>query len=325
MADEKIIDGKAIAQEIKDAVRAEAVEFKAARGRAPKLVAVQVGECSASQVYTNAQAKNAGECELDYELRIIPADIDDARLLAELNSLNGDPAVDGIILQMPLPSHLDTYKAQAAISSRKDVEGVAYDTMGRIFFGRNLIAPCTPLAVMEIISRYCEPLAGKEVVLVGASEIVGKPLAMLMLQRHGKMPTLTICSSRTRDLAAHTRNADIVITAAGVSQIRWRNYKNGGCVAPAPDLKPIVSGDMLKEGAVVIDVATNRVPVGFDAAGQPLKKPDGKMDMHTVGDVDFNGAIVKASKITPVPGGVGPVTVAILLRNTLVCAKNNNA
>jgi len=179
------------------------------------------------------------------------------------------------------------------------------------------------MAVMEILHRFCEPLAGKEVVLIGASEIVGKPLAMLMLQRHGKMPTLTICSSRTRDLSAHTLNADIVITAAGVSQIRWRNYKNGGCVAPAPDLNPLVCGDMLKDGAIVIDVATNRVPAGFDMSGQPRKTADGKLDMHTVGDVDFESALRKVSKITPVPGGVGPVTVAILLRNTLACAENN--
>ena len=319
----KIIDGEATAKELNAEIAAEA-EKLAAAGKRPHLVAVQVGENPASKIYTNAQARNCQAVGIEYELLNLPADTTQADLLARIGQLNQDRKMHGLILQMPLPPQIDARVVQVTISPEKDVEGMHPVNMGRLFFGGGIVAPCTPTAAVELLKRTCPDLAGKEVVVVGHSEIVGKPIAMILLQSLNASPTVTVCHVATKDLAFHTRRADILFVAAGVSQAKWMGYqrkKKAGENVPLPNLKPLVSADMLKDGAIVIDVAINRIPKGFDAAGEPLKDEKGKNAMMTVGDVDYQGALNKVAAITPVPGGVGPVTVAMLLRNTIACAK----
>jgi len=319
----ELLDGSAVADEIKQQVAAEASAL-AARGRKAHLVAVQVGENPASRIYTNMQAKSCESVGIAYDLRELPADIAQADLLATIADLNADGRVTGIILQMPVPQQIDARQVQVAVAPEKDVEGVHPVNMGRLFFGAGHVAPCTPLAAVELLRRACPDLAGKEAVIVGHSEIVGKPIAAILLQSPDASPTVTVCHVATRDLASHTRRAEVLIVAAGVSQARWLAYqrrRKGGQTPALPDLSPLVKADMLREGAVVIDVAINRIPKGFDDAGEPLKNDKGKTAMVTVGDVDFEAAREKVAAITPVPGGVGPVTVAMLLRNTIACAR----
>ena len=318
-----IIEGEALAAEIKEQVAAEAAELAAA-GRAPRLVAVQVGENPASKIYTNMQAKSCESVGIQYELLNLPDDISQDDLIARIEQLNGDAGVSGLILQMPLPRQIDAREVQVRISPAKDVEGMHPENMGRLFYGGGIVAPCTPMAAVELLKKTCNDLAGKEAVVVGHSEIVGKPIAMILLQSLDAAPTVTVCHVATKDLAAHTRQADIVFVATGVSQARWLGYrrrKKAGENPSLPDLSPLIGAEMLKEGAIVIDVAINRIPKGFDDAGEPLKNKKGRNAMRTVGDVDFEAAKEKVAAITPVPGGVGPVTVAMLLKNTLACAK----
>ena len=225
---------------------------------------------------------------------------------------------------MPLPAGLDARAAQVAIAPAKDVEGMHPENMGRLFYGGGVVAPCTAVAAVELLRRTCADLAGKETVIVGHSEIVGKPVAAILLQSLDASPTVTVCHVATKDLAAHTRRAEVLIVATGVSQARWLSYsrrKKAGENPPVPDLSPLITADMLAEGAIVIDVAMNRIPKGFDDNGEPLKNDKGKMARVTVGDVDFDAAKEKVAAITPVPGGVGPVTVAMLLKNTVACAQ----
>jgi methylenetetrahydrofolate dehydrogenase (NADP+)/methenyltetrahydrofolate cyclohydrolase len=197
--------------------------------------------------------------------------------------------------------------------------------MGQLFYGGEGCAPCTAVAAVELLKRTCDDLAGKEIVIVGHSEIVGKPIAMLLLQSLRESPTVTVCHIATRDLAFHTQRADVLFVAAGVSQAKWRGAraraKASGEDLVVPDLSPLISADMVKEGAIVIDVAINRIPKGVDEEGQPLKNDKGRIAIQTVGDVDFEGAKERASAITPVPGGVGPLTVVMLLKNTVTCAQ----
>lgn len=319
----KIIDGQVLADAIKQQVTDDAKALAAA-GKAPKLAAVQVGENPASKIYTNMQAKSCESVGISYELLNFPDDMDQAKLLAEIEKLNADPSVSGIILQMPLPPQIDAREVQVTIAPQKDVEGMNPTNMGRLFYGGGIVGPCTPLAAVELLKQAEPNLAGKEVVVVGHSEIVGKPIAMILLQSLNESPTITVCHVATQDLAFHTSRADVVIVAAGVSQAKWRGYnrkKKAGENPSLPDLTPLVKADMLKAGAIVIDVAINRIPKGFDEAGMPLKNEKGKNAMQTVGDVDFEQAKEKVAAITPVPGGVGPVTVAMLLKNTIACAK----
>lgn len=319
----KIIDGEVLAAEIREQVEADAAELKS-KGRAPHLVAVQVGENPASKIYTNMQAKSCESVGIEYDLRAFPEDISQAGLIAEIGKLNADSAVTGMILQMPLPRGIDARQVQVNIAPEKDVEGMHPVNMGRLFYGGGHVAPCTPMAAVELLRRTVPEIAGKETVVVGHSEIVGKPIAMLLLESLDASPTVTVCHVATRDLATHTRNADVLFVAAGVSQARWLGYnrrKKKGEDVQAPNLTPLVTADMLKEGAIVIDVAINRIPKGFDENGEPLKNKKGGNAMLTVGDVDYDGALEKVAAITPVPGGVGPVTVAMLLKNTIACAK----
>ncbi len=319
----KIIDGQAVAAEMKREIAAAAAKLAAA-GTKPRLAAVQVGENPASKIYTNMQAKACESVGIEYQLLNLPAEMTQDDLLAKIAELGVDAAVSGIILQMPLPQQINARVVQAAIPPRKDVEGLHPANLGRLFFGDETVAPCTAKAAVELLVRTCPDLAGKETVVVGHSEIVGKPAAAILLQSLSASPTVTVCHVATKDLAAHTRRAEVLIVATGVSQARWLGYsrrKKAGENPPLPDLSPLITADMLKQGAIVIDVAINRIPKGFDENGETLKNDKGKIARKTVGDVDYEGALEKVAAITPVPGGVGPVTVAMLLANTVACAK----
>ena len=319
----KIIDGEALAAAVNKQTAEDVAALKAA-GRPVRLVAVQVGENPASRIYTNMQAKNCASVGVQYDLLNLPESISLERLQVKIAELNASREVTGLILQMPLPAHLDARQVQVAIDPAKDVEGMHPENMGRLFYGGGLVAPCTPMAAVALLNHTCPDIAGKEAVVVGHSEIVGKPIAAILLQSLSASPTVTVCHVSTKDLAAHTRRAEILFVATGVSQARWLGYqrrkKAGEKVAP-PNLAPLVRADMLREGAIVIDVAINRIPAALDDHGEPVLDDKGKPRMVTVGDVDFQGALEKVAAITPVPGGVGPMTVATLLKNTVACAK----
>ena len=322
----QILDGKAVAKEIRQDVAAEVAELKAA-GRRVRLVAVLVGQDEAARWYANMQARRCESAGIEYELMALPEPTSQAELLGQIRQLNGDTGVSAVILQMPLPRGIDAAAAQQAICPGKDAEGVHPENMGRLVTGGGMVAPCTAKAAMELLQRACPDLSGKETVLVGRSTIVGKPMA-LMLEHVDVSATVTVCHSRTKDLAAHTRRAEVLVAATGLSQTRWERYarrKAAGEDVELPDLSPLIRPDMVAEGAVVIDVATNYIPKGFDDEGNPLTDEQGQVLTRTVGDVDFEGVKGKAGAITPVPGGVGPVTVAMLLSNTLACAKAGEA
>ena len=280
----RIIDGKAAALTLRTEVATETARFTAATGRAPGLAVVLVGEDPASAVYVRSKGKatlDAGMLGFEHRL---PADTSEANLLALVDRLNADPAVDGILVQLPLPAHIDADKVTTRIDPDKDVDGFHPVNAGRLAIGLHGFVPCTPLGCLMLLRAELGDLTGKSAVVIGRSNIVGKPMAQLLL---GDSATVTIAHSRTRDLPAVVRQADIVVAAVG-----------------RPEM---VKGDWLKPGATVIDVGINRV----DAEG-------GKTRL--VGDVDFASASHVAGAITPVPGGVGPMTIACLIRNTLVSA-----
>jgi len=272
----RIIDGKKIAAAVREEIRLRVLQLKAATGRVPGLAAVLVGDDPASASYVRSKTKACQEAGIFSRQLTPPGDIPQADLLAIIRELNSDPAIHGILVQLPLPTHLDERTVLEAVDPAKDVDGFTFGSIGRLVENQARFVPCTPAGIMELLDREGVEVKGKHAVVVGRSEIVGKPVAFLLLHRHA---TVTICHSRTADLAAETRRADILVAAAG---------------------RPLlITGAMIKPGAVVIDVGINRV--------------GGKL----VGDVDFDSAVQVASAITPVPGGVGPMTVAMLLRNTL--------
>lgn len=320
-----IIDGNAVAEEIKQAVAEDARRLRDMDAPA-RLMAIQVGQSPASKVYTNMQARACQAVHIEYDLQTLPAETSQDELIDYIENLNAERAVSAIILQMPLPSRINPRIVQTCIHPDKDVEGMHPTNLGRLFYGRGDLAPCTALSSLELLNRTIgdpKGLAGLEVVIVGHSEIFGKPMAMMLLQSYNFAPTVTVCHAATRDLAAHTRQADVVISATGVRQIRWQSYKMLKAQnrhVSLPDLGPLITADMLKDDSTVIDVGINRIPVDFDLQGQPLRNENDKIMMQTVGDVDFQGALPKVRAITPVPGGVGAVTTAILLRNTILCA-----
>jgi methylenetetrahydrofolate dehydrogenase (NADP+)/methenyltetrahydrofolate cyclohydrolase len=275
------IDGAALAATIKADVRARA----AALARPIHLTAILVGGSHAAELYAQRQADACREVAIDYELLKLPADIAPRDLKHEIRRLNTDPAVTGIMMHLPLPEHLNAPRMQYEIDVVKDVEGVNPANIGYVVYGRTLIAPCTALSVIELIKSTGVPIRGAEAVVVGASEIAGKPIALLLAEQ---MATVTLCHIATKDLKSHTRRAEILVVAVG---------KAG-----------LIEADHVREGAVVIDVGINRVTLA-----------DGTK--KTVGDVDFEAVRTKASHLTPVPGGVGPMTVAMLLRNTLRSAE----
>ena len=275
----KIIDGKALSVTVKDEVRAEVAELEAKYGRKPCLCVIIVGENPASQVYVRNKVKAAAYTGMDSKLIELPADTPEEALLAQIRSLNEDPAVDGILVQLPLPKHIDEEKVIDTISREKDVDGFHPANVSGLWLGKDCIVPCTPAGVIKLIDSTGESISGKTAVVVGRSNIVGKPVAKLLLDRNA---TVVIAHSRTADLGAVTRQADILVVAVGRAGL--------------------VTGDMVKPGAVVIDVGMNR-------------NAEGKL----CGDVDFASCEPVASWITPVPGGVGPMTIAMLMKNTIHC------
>lgn len=275
-----IIDGRLAAEEVRRTVAARV----AGAGRRVRLDAILIGDDRSAVIYATNQAKTCGDVGIEYVLHRLPANAGEARLAARIELLNGESAVHAIMLHLPLPEGIDTERMQALIVPDKDVEGVNPANIGNVVYGRRSLLPCTALASLELIGRTGVKLQGATAVIVGASNIVGKPIAVLLMREEA---TVISTNRYTRDLAAHTRSADVVVAAAGV-----------------PGL---VTGAMLKPGAVVIDVGINRVTGA-----------DGKT--RTVGDVEFESATLVAGHLTPVPGGVGPMTVAMLLRNVVDAA-----
>jgi methylenetetrahydrofolate dehydrogenase (NADP+)/methenyltetrahydrofolate cyclohydrolase len=276
----KIIDGKAIAADMRREIAADVADLKS-RGVTPGLAVVLVGEDPASRVYVRMKEKACEQAGIFSDEHKLPADTGEAELLALIDELNRDPRIDGILVQLPLPEQINESRILEAISPTKDADGFHPYNVGRLVTGNPLYQPCTPYGVMKMLERTGVDLTGKEVVVVGRSNIVGKPVALMCLARHA---TVTLCHSRTRDLAAHVGRADVVIAAVG-----------------RPEM---IKGDWIKPGAVVIDVGVNRVG-----------------EKKLVGDVEFEAAKERASAITPVPGGVGPMTITMLLYNTVEGAK----
>ena len=276
----EIIDGKAIAAEIREEITKDTADL-IARGVTPGLAVVLVGEDPASRVYVSMKEKACAAAGIFSDEYKLSEETGEAELLDLITKLNADERIDGILVQLPLPAHIDEAKVLETISPLKDVDGFHPYNVGRLATGNPLFQPCTPYGVMKMLERTGVDLKGKEVVVVGRSNIVGKPVALMCLAKHA---TVTICHSRTRDLPAKVAAADVVIAAVGVPEM--------------------VKGDWIKEGAVVIDVGVNRVG-----------------EKKLVGDVDFIAASERAAAITPVPGGVGPMTITMLLYNTVVSAK----
>lgn len=272
-----IIDGKATAKKLRQQVAQQAAQLP----RKPGLAVILVGEDPASQIYVRNKEKDCALCGFEsFETRL-PAETTQEALLDKIAQLNADPAVDGILVQLPLPRHIDEHAVLSAIRPDKDADAFHPENVGLMVTGEPLVWPCTPFGIMELLREYGISAAGKHCVVVGRSNIVGKPMALLLLRDNG---TVTICHSRTPDLASEVRRADILVAAVG---------------------KPgLIPGEWVREGAVVIDVAMNR-----GAAGK------------LCGDVDFEGASARAAYITPVPGGVGPMTRAVLMRNVLALAQ----
>ena len=276
----QILDGKALSAKIKEELRVEA-DALTARGVKPGLAVIIVGDDPASRVYVNNKKKACEVCGIMSEEYALPAETTEEELMTLIGELNGREDIDGILVQLPLPKHIDSEKVLLAINYNKDVDAFHPVNVGKIMIGNFDFLPCTPAGVMELIKLTGSEVAGKECVVVGRSNIVGKPQAMLLLHQNG---TVTICHSRTKNLAEVCRRADILVAAVGRANF--------------------ITADMVKPGAVVIDVGMNRV--------------DGKL----CGDVKYDEVSEKASAITPVPGGVGPMTIAMLMKNTVKSATN---
>jgi methylenetetrahydrofolate dehydrogenase (NADP+)/methenyltetrahydrofolate cyclohydrolase len=284
----KIIDGKKQAQIIKDEVQARALKLKDL-GWQPRLISIDIGDSEAVSLYIKNQQRAAEKVGIEFEHHHYPSTITQREMLAAIQALNVDPRVTGIILQRPVPHTLDLEELENTIHHIKDVEGMSSSNIGNIVYGDSSLGPCTSLASVELLRSTGLNLRGLEVVVVGHSEIVGKPVALLLIE---ELATVTICHHGTRNLTYHTRQADALFVAVG---------------------KPgLITADMVKPGAAVIDIGINQVDVVL---------PDGTHTTKVVGDVDFEGVHEVAGWITPVPGGVGPMTVAMLLRNTVVATE----
>ena len=275
-----IMDGKAVARSIREGLKEE-VEGLKKKGIHPGLAVVLVGENPASMVYVKNKGEACRSAGIYSEEHKLPEEMKEADLLRLIDQLNKDPRIHGILVQLPLPAHINKDHILASVSPAKDVDGFHEINMGRLLIGQEGLVPCTPLGIMKLLEHYHIPVEGRFAVVVGRSNIVGKPVAMMLLQRNA---TVTICHTRTKNMGEVCRMADILIAAAG---------------------RPgMITADMIREGAVVIDVGINRLDTG-----------------KLAGDVDFESASKKAGWITPVPGGVGPMTIAMLLYNTVKAAK----
>lgn len=284
----KVIDGKARARVIEEEVRLRVAELRA-QGWPPQLVSITIGDNPAAAVFVRNQQSACARVGVGYVNRSYPGEVSQAEMELAIAALNLDPRVTGIILQRPVPPHLDLERLQNAIHRTKDVEGMSAANIGNIVYGNFSLGPCTSLAAVDLLRTTGLTLPGLEVVVVGHSEIVGKPVALLLLE---ELATVTICHHGTRNLTQHTRRADALFVAVG---------------------KPgLIRGDMVRPGAAIIDIGINQVPV---------HRADGTTGTKLVGDVDFESVHEVAGWITPVPGGVGPVTVAMLLRNTVVATE----
>jgi len=286
----QLIKGAEVAAQIREELKQEIADLKAKHNVVPGLVTVLVGADPASQVYVGQKEKTSQELGIYSERYDLPADTSQEDLLKLVDKLNKDPKINGILVQLPLPKHLNEEEVLIAIDPKKDVDGFHPVNVGRLMIGEPDYLPCTPAGIQQLLIRSGTQIEGAEVVVVGRSNIVGKPIANMLLQKaEGANATVTICHTRTKDIAFHTKRADILIVAAG---------------------KPkAVTGDMVKEGVVVIDVGVNQI--GTTAEGKRI----------LAGDVDFDTVSQKAKAITPVPGGVGPMTITMLMMNTLRAAK----
>jgi len=286
----QLIKGKDIAAQIQQELKEKVTELVERYGRPPGLVTILVGENPASVSYVTAKQKRAKDLGFYSVQDSQPESISEEDLLGLVQKYNQDPKIDGILVQLPLPKHVNESRVLLAIRPEKDVDGFHPVNLGKLMIGEADFLPCTPAGIQEMLIRSGTPIEGAEVVVVGRSNIVGKPIANILLQKaQGANATVTVCHTRTKDLAFHTRRADILIVAAGVPRY--------------------VKGDMIKQGAVVIDVGVNRI--GVTSSGKA----------KLCGDVDFEAAQQVASKITPVPGGVGPMTITMLMKNTLKAAR----
>ncbi len=286
-----ILDGRKVADDIQNEIAEEVAELKKNGHKAPHLAAILVGDDGASQTYVNNKIKACKKVGFEYTLLNFPETISEAKLMAEIDRINTDNDIDGLIVQLPLPAHISVAKVTDKILPHKDVDGFTNENYGRITSKNPGLFPATPLGILELLKRYKIEIKGKHCVMVGNSRTVGAPMSTIMA--YHELATVTVCHIHTKDLASHTRQADILIVATG---------------------KPsLIKGDMVKEGAAVVDVGITRISTSKNARGYVLS-----------GDVDFEEVVKKASYITPVPGGVGPMTIASLLLNTLKTTKANH-
>jgi len=281
-----ILDGKALSNKVKEEIRLETLELKK-EGIIPGLAVILVGDDPASKTYVASKEKSCIAAGIFSEKITMDKDATEKRLLDKIEKLNNDDSIHGILVQLPLPSHIDTTKVLEAIDPKKDVDGFHVSNVGQLVTGEPTLVPCTPLGVMRILKEYDINPMGLDACVVGVSNIVGKPMMNLLVNARA---TVTVCHSKTKDLKAHTSRADLLIVGVGIPHM--------------------IKADMVKEGAIVIDVGINRMTWG---------KYEGKL----VGDIDFDTVAEKCSFITPVPGGVGPMTIAMLLKNTLISAKKS--
>ncbi|MFN5025300.1 MAG: bifunctional 5,10-methylenetetrahydrofolate dehydrogenase/5,10-methenyltetrahydrofolate cyclohydrolase [Bacteroidota bacterium] len=283
----KLLDGNEVSKLLREQIKAEVAERKAAGKKIPHLAAILVGNDGASMTYVGAKEKDCHEVGFDSSVLRFDASITEAELIAEVEKINHNESIDGLIVQLPLPKHINEKKITETISWKKDVDGFHPMNVGLMFKGLPCFLPATPFGIIKLLEHYQVETTGKHCVIIGRSDIVGKPMSALMLQKNC---TVTVCHSKTQDLSSFTRNADIVIAALGIPEF--------------------LKGDMIKPGAVVIDVGITRVADNTKKSGYALK-----------GDVAFEECAAKASWITPVPGGVGPMTRVALLLNTLNAGK----
>lgn len=278
------LDGKELAKKIKDEIKLEVAELKEKLGRVPGLAIVLVGDNSASKIYVNSKIKGCSELGFESFAHFLPETTSEEELLATIEELNRDDRVNGILVQLPLPKHIDEKKVIDKIALEKDVDGFKPENLGLLMLNdKDCMKPCTPAGIMEILRYYSIELEGKDVVVVGRSNIVGKPMAGLMINQGA---TVTVCNSKTKNLIEKTKSADIIVMAIGRAKF--------------------LTADMVKDGAIIIDVGINRTEDGL------------------FGDVDYENVSQKSSYITPVPGGVGPMTVAMLFHNTMRAFKKVN-